>query len=164
MDHIATFIDYHYATFLLWLISYIFSITMTCADRRKHQSTATPAFVRGIHRWSVHKRSMARKLFSFDNDIMSDPYHILRGGGGGAPMHIWRTTIIYAGLQSRKGYLMYIILGHEQRWPSFFRQHIQMHFIERRVSYFASFLLKFRVSNWYQVAGVKLISSQNWFR
>ena len=43
------------------------------ADQRKHQSSASPAFVRGIHRWSVnspHKRPVTRKMFPFDDVIM----------------------------------------------------------------------------------------------
>ena len=43
------------------------------ADQRKHQSSASLAFVRGIHRWPVnspHKGSVTRKLFPFDDVIM----------------------------------------------------------------------------------------------
>ena len=44
------------------------------ADQRKHQSSASLAFVRGIHRWPVnspHKRPVKRKIFSFDDGIMA---------------------------------------------------------------------------------------------
>ena len=44
------------------------------ADQRKHQSSASLAFVRGIHRWPVnspHKSPVTRKMFSFDDVIMS---------------------------------------------------------------------------------------------
>ena len=43
------------------------------ADERKHQSSASPAFVRGIHRWLVnspHKGPVMRKMFPFDDVIM----------------------------------------------------------------------------------------------
>ena len=43
------------------------------ADRRKHQSSASLAFVWGIHRWSAnspHKWSVTRKMFPFDEVIM----------------------------------------------------------------------------------------------
>ena len=43
------------------------------ADQRKHQSSASLAFVRGIHRWPVnspHKWSATRKMFPFDDVIM----------------------------------------------------------------------------------------------
>ena len=43
------------------------------ADQRKHQSSASLAFVWGIHRWpanSPHKRPVKRKVFPFDDVIM----------------------------------------------------------------------------------------------
>ena len=45
------------------------------ADQRKHQSSTSLAFVRGIHRWPVnspHKWPVARKMFPFDDVIMCD--------------------------------------------------------------------------------------------
>ena len=44
------------------------------ADQRKHQSSASLAFVRGIHWWPVnspHKWPVTRKMFPFDDVIMS---------------------------------------------------------------------------------------------
>ena len=41
-------------------------------DQRKHKSSASLAFVRGIHRWPVnspHKGPVTRKMFSFDDVI-----------------------------------------------------------------------------------------------
>ena len=46
----------------------------TGADQRKHQSSASLAFVRGIHWWPVnspHKGRVTRKMFPFDHVIMS---------------------------------------------------------------------------------------------
>ena len=43
------------------------------ADQRKHQSSASLAFVRGIHRWPVnspYKWPESRKMFPFDDVIM----------------------------------------------------------------------------------------------
>ena len=43
------------------------------ADQRKHQSSASLAFARGIHRWPVnilHKWPVTRKMFPFDDVIM----------------------------------------------------------------------------------------------
>ena len=43
------------------------------ADQRKHQSSASLAFARGIHRWPVnspHKGPVTRKIFPFDDVIM----------------------------------------------------------------------------------------------
>ena len=45
------------------------------ADQRKHQSSASLAFVRGNHRWPVnspHKWPVTRKMFPFDDVIMKD--------------------------------------------------------------------------------------------
>ena len=42
-------------------------------DQRKHQSSVSLAFVRGIHRWPVnspHKGPVTRKMFPFDDVIM----------------------------------------------------------------------------------------------
>ena len=52
-------------------------------DRRKHQSSASLAFVRGIPRWPVnfpHKGPVMRKMFPFDDVIMHQRYegHIER--------------------------------------------------------------------------------------
>ena len=44
------------------------------ADHRKHQSSASLVFVRGIHRWAVnspHKWPVTRKMFPFDDVIMN---------------------------------------------------------------------------------------------
>ena len=51
----------------------IYSIVYSGADQRKHQSSLSLAFVRGIHRWPVHsphKGPVTRKMFPFDDVIM----------------------------------------------------------------------------------------------
>ena len=48
-----------------------YSIVYLDADQRKHQSSVSLAFVRGIHREpmnSPHKWPVTRKMFSFDNN------------------------------------------------------------------------------------------------
>ena len=50
-----------------------YSIIYSGADQRKHQSSASLAFGRGIHRWPVnspHKGPVTRKKFPFDYIIM----------------------------------------------------------------------------------------------
>ena len=50
-----------------------FSTVCSCADQRKHQSSASLSFVRGIHRLPVncpHKMPVTRKMFPFDDIIM----------------------------------------------------------------------------------------------
>ena len=57
----------------------ITSVTIVCspvysgADQRKHQSSASLAFVQGIHRWPVnspHKWPVTRKMYPFDDVTM----------------------------------------------------------------------------------------------
>ena len=58
-------------------LTIVYSIVYSGPDQRKHQSTASLAFVRGIHRWSVnspHKGPVTRKFFPFDDVIMSIVY------------------------------------------------------------------------------------------
>ena len=54
-------------------LTIVYSAVYSGADQRKHQSSASLAFVRGIHRWSVnfpHKGQVTRKMFPFDDFIM----------------------------------------------------------------------------------------------
>ena len=57
------------------VVPQITSVPIVCptvgsgADQRRDQSSASLAFVRGIHRWTVnspHKRPVTRKMFAFD--------------------------------------------------------------------------------------------------
>ena len=61
------------------MASQITSLSIVCstidsgADQRKHQSSASLAFVQEIHRWPVispHKGPVTRKMFPFDDVIM----------------------------------------------------------------------------------------------
>ena len=48
----------------------VYSIVYSGADQRKHQSSASLAFVRGIHRWPVnspHEGPVTQKMFPFDD-------------------------------------------------------------------------------------------------
>ena len=57
-------------------ITIVYSTVYSDADRRKHQSSAPLAFVRGIHRGPVnssHKWPVTRKMFPFDDVIMNVP-------------------------------------------------------------------------------------------
>ena len=56
-------------------VSIICSTVGLGADKKTHQSPASLAFVRGIHRWPVnspHKGPVTRKMFPFDDVIMSN--------------------------------------------------------------------------------------------
>ena len=64
----------------------VYSTVYSGTDERKHQSSASLAFVRGIHRWPVnspHKGPVTRKKFPFD-DVIMDYFRNLR------PSYQWR--------------------------------------------------------------------------
>ena len=65
-------------------LTIVYSTVYSGADQRKHQSSASLAFVRGIHRWPVnspHKWPVTRrKMFPFDDVIMrrwSGPWGVI---------------------------------------------------------------------------------------
>ena len=76
-------IDIHYSDVIITaMASQISSLTIVYStlylsvDRRKHQSSASLAFVRGIHQWPVnfpHKGPVMRKIVPFDDVIMILP-------------------------------------------------------------------------------------------
>ena len=54
-------------------LTIVYSTVYSGADQRKHQSSGSLAFVRGIHRGPVnspHKWPVTRKMFPFDDVIM----------------------------------------------------------------------------------------------
>ena len=54
-------------------LTIVYSTVYSDADQRKHQSSASLAFVRGIHRWPVNsprKWPVTWKMFPFDDVIM----------------------------------------------------------------------------------------------
>ena len=53
-------------------LTIVYSTVYSGADQRKHQSSASLAFVRGIHRWPVnspHKGPLTRKMFPFNEVV-----------------------------------------------------------------------------------------------
>ena len=57
----------------LFSLTSVYSIVYSSADQRKHQSSASLAFVWGLHRSPVnspHKWPVTRKMFPFDDVIM----------------------------------------------------------------------------------------------
>ena len=60
----------------------VYSTVYSGADQRKHQSSASLAFVRGIQWWpldSPHKEPITWKMFPFDDVVMGHPYPTLTG-------------------------------------------------------------------------------------
>ena len=105
------------------LVSHIIGVSIVCltvgsgADQRKHESSASLAFVEGIHRWPVnsrHKRPVTRKMFPFDDDIIlfsqhlqypnASKHQVLRSHSvvstdqGLCHWHAWNTSVFYLGL------------------------------------------------------------------
>ena len=55
-------------------LTIVYSTVYSGADQRKHQSSASLAYVRGNHQWPVnvpHKWPVTRKMFPFDDVIMT---------------------------------------------------------------------------------------------
>ena len=73
-------------------LTIVYSTDFFWQRSKKHQSSASPAFVRGIHQWAVyslHKGPVTRKMFPFDDVIMvwvTFPYR--RGTGIGMSSHL----------------------------------------------------------------------------
>ena len=64
-------------SFQITSLAIVYSAVQSGEDQRKHQSSASLAFVRGIHRGPVnspHKCPVTRNMFPFDDVIMK--YHI----------------------------------------------------------------------------------------
>ena len=63
---------------LITSITIVYSAVYSGSDQRKYQSSASLAFVRGIHRGPVnspHKWPVTRKMFPFDDVIMLYQFH-----------------------------------------------------------------------------------------
>ena len=77
-------------------LTIVYSTVYSDADQRKHQSSASPAFVRGIHREPVnspHKWPVTRKMFPFDGVIMQNSMHI-------KPLAYFKDRIVYTNIFS----------------------------------------------------------------
>ena len=56
--------------FQITSLTIVYSIVYSVLDQRKHQSSASLAFVQGIHRWIPCTKGQWRKIFPFDDVIM----------------------------------------------------------------------------------------------
>ena len=75
-------------------LTIVYSTVYSGADQRKHQSAASLAFVREIHRGPVnspHKWPVTRKKFPFDDVIMCDP----------VVMHVYCISLTHAETMKR---------------------------------------------------------------
>ena len=71
--HIGNFVIMGAIASQITSLTIVYSIVYSDADQRKHQSSASLAFVRGIHRGpvnSLHKWPIMQKMFPFDDVVM----------------------------------------------------------------------------------------------
>ena len=99
--------DYHYndvimgtIVFQITSLTIVYSTVYSDADQRKHQSSPSLAFVRGIHRGpmnSPHKLPVTRKMFPFDDVIMYVWWHSLCSFDAlwGSSMHNWMLWLLW---------------------------------------------------------------------
>ena len=148
--------------FQITSLTIVYSTVYWGADQRKHQSSASLASGRGIHRWSVnspHKGPVMRKMFPFDDVIMrvagrwismrARPTCMLYDQQCLKPMVTeWR---IYA-----KNWATINTLRLKQNGRRFSRRHFQLHLWME----IYMFRLKF---HWSLFPMVQLTTSEHWF-
>ena len=82
-------------------LTIVYSAVYSGTDQRKHQNSASLAFVRGIHRGTVnspHKWPVTRIMFPFDDVIMSKPvwkYRLISGADMSYPPFMYRGATHY---------------------------------------------------------------------
>ena len=99
---------YHYCDVIMGTVAaqitsltIVYSTVYSDADQRKHQSSASLPFVRGIHRWPVnspHKWPVTRKMFPFDDVIMC-----FKNSSGVEHLHcrLCMTSTVYVNLHNK---------------------------------------------------------------
>ena len=100
-------------------LTIVYSTVYSAADQRKYQSSASLAFVRGIHRWPVnspHKWPVTREMFPFDDVILVLCSHVvtldhIEYWGLNNMVTIVRTTFSNAFLERKFSFMMYVLLN-----------------------------------------------------
>ena len=72
-------------------LNIVYSTVYSDADQRKHQISASLAFVWGIHRGPPHKWPVTRKMFPFDDVIIS--WHEVSIGTVNGVVPVWHQAI-----------------------------------------------------------------------
>ena len=93
--------------FQITSLTIVYSTVYTGADQRKHQSSASLAFVRGIQRLPVnftHKWPVTRKMFPFDDVIMLE-CDVCHSSDNKMVRSNW-TEVNHAGLSRPKNYFI----------------------------------------------------------
>ena len=88
-------------------LTIVYSTVYSGADQSKHQSSASLAFVWGIHRWPVnspHKWPATRKMFPFDDVIMPQLKFLWRGRSADITLSVsWVTAYRWIPLTKCQG-------------------------------------------------------------
>ena len=131
----------------------VYSTVYSGADQRKHQSSASLAFVRGIHRGPVnspHKWPVTRKMFPFDD--VTTVVTVIRG----YKISICCPTDTLFSLlnTSTSSTLIYLPWT---KWPPFRRRYFHTHFVNEKF-YILSKL------HWSLFLRAQLTITQHWFR
>ena len=82
-------------------LTIVYSTVYSGADQRKHQSSASLTFVRGIHRGllnSPHKWPVTRKIFPFDDAIMLQEQWCQSSSHGSYGAGTWKNSKIILGI------------------------------------------------------------------
>ena len=135
-------------------LTIVYSTVYSGADQRKHQSSASLAFVRGIRRGPVkspHKWSVTRKMFPFDDVIMI--MYMLKEGPSWLPLtvsllydvviysiielhewHAYTTGSVWSGISQHTCTDHMHRLRHwgRDKMAAFSKWHLEMHFLEWR--------------------------------
>ena len=75
-------------------LTFFYSTIYSGADQRKHQSSVSLAFVRGIHWWPLNspfKWPVMWKMFPFDDVIMNNQYQTTTKHNAEQPLHTLKT-------------------------------------------------------------------------
>ena len=106
-------------------LTIVYSTLYSGVDQRKHQSSASLAFVRRIHRWPVnspHKGPITRKMFAFDDVIRWIHWPMV---------YRPRVSVMIKAFPCHDVIMAHIITHLPwKKWPSFRRRHFQIHFYE----------------------------------
>ena len=94
-------------------VAVVYSTVYSGADQRKHQSSASLAFVWGIHRRPVnspHKWPVTRKMFPFDDVIMMSIFSLKNSYRIGYLQHV--RNFVSASMDSSRKYIQYNTVIH----------------------------------------------------
>ena len=98
------------------------ALQFVLADQRKHQSSASLAFVWGHHRWSVNsppKGLITRKMFPFDVVIMGPGVEATK-----APFVHFSVKGVFV-FAKNAGYVLYVAIA-ELGWAVFYNKRLQI--------------------------------------